>query len=660
MFTRVKNNTAEAPPQTNNNQHQLRDTNIDKTQHRDITSNCKADATVESGLDWFHSIAPSLSPDGMASPMITSTQENLNGKGNSSWSEMSTVTSELHCQTEKDVLSNTGSILNHDVVSNPFQTITSASEGENRKAEKNENIKEKSSITQEEIKQSVRQKDDKHPKSVGSVFQKMSKNLRVRRLRELQLYQQQCDKEGGGRGHGEMLVSRDSASTHVTDLDRTSECASSTLSGKNCPSNNLVQDNLSSGKESRFEKEEDQTGTKNICAVLREETTPEAETGKDLYAKLSDFMFQPKKMRPLVHNHPLNASGVSAEFHTECNPRDVHTFTGSRISRQPLSNDYSVGSLTDTEKNIIKKRENQNQGGSMRKQVSCASEVGDSRSEASIGFTSEKLDKDVFSLGKDKLAWRKTVGRLKGTDDTESLRQQQRTRVNTGDGTKVNGFTCTPPLKPSTNISDSAPSESGHTVSTVALSTLAKLSRFSFTCTTEPTTKAQTKVGENPPAEVEQSSLKKDSAECLRANSNDKNTLNPPEHSPLGKKIKTVVIMGKVKDILAPPEVTSGQKHERGIKSPTKTMSECKSKQIEPTPAANHSNSVKLVTDGPVDYQSPISMKKRKCFELGPPLSSVGGSKGPFSGLSLFGSVELSNDVLDTDWEQEVSKKAKL
>ncbi|XP_051234507.1 DNA helicase MCM9 isoform X2 [Dicentrarchus labrax] len=628
-LARLKSNTSESSPPTHNYQHQLSDTNsMDETHHHDITSNYKDD-----GLDWFISITPSLLPDGMVSPIITSTQENQNRKPNSSWSEMSTVTKQPNGQTEKDISSNIGSTLNHDVVSNQFGTITSALEEENQKSE-NEN-KEKTSVTQEGIKQPERQKDTKHPESLGCVFQKVSKNLRGRRLWELELNNQQCDKKGEGE-HRETVefVCKNVTKSHT----------SSTLSsGKHHPPNILVQDNLSSGKESTFAKEDnkDRTGIKNISAVLSEKMEAEAGTCKELHEKFSGFKFKPRKMRPLVLSHTAN-SDFSAVFQPGCNPgsRYFHAHTEGRISKQKPE------TVTDTEKNRRQNNQDQNiitsEGVSMRNQVSCVCEVGDSRSEASICSTSKELGKNVLSFGKRKWGHGETVGRIKGMDDTENLCLQH--RVNTGYESKVVSSTCTPPLKPSTWVYGSAPSKSGHTKSTVASSTLAKLSVFTFTCTAEPTTTTQMRVEKNPPTGVEESPLKRDSAECLRGNSKDKKTLNSPEYSPLGKKI-----MGKVRDTLTPPttELTQGQKHEQGTELPTKTR--CKENQKEPTYA----------DDGP-DYQSTVNLKKRKSFEIGTPPSSVGGSKGLFSGLSLFGSVELSNDVLETDWDQEVSKKAKI
>lgn len=590
---------------------------------------------MESGLHWFHSITPSR-VDGMDVPILASTQENLNRKPYSSWSEVSTVTKQPNCQTEKDILINAGSTLNQD--------------GLNRKSKKNENMEEMSFITQEAIKQSEQRQDEKHPESLGYVFQKVSKNLRDRRLREL----------GQGGGHGDRVVSIDGASKNVTDVsDKSSEShtKSTRSSVKNCPTNNLVQDDLSLGTESKFEIEDkrDLNGTKSISAVLREKITAEAETGKELHAKLSGFTFKPRKMRRSEHSCGLNASShFITVVQTECNPvgGDLHIDTESRLSKQKPGSREDP--LTDTKKKKIKKHLNQDQnisdGGVKRKSVSHFIEVGENRSEASIHFRSEQQDEDVFSF--DYSAQGKTVDRIKENEDAENLCQQQRTRVGS--------FTCTPPLKPNTCISDPAASKSGHTKSTVASTTLAKLSRFSFTCTTEPTTAAQTKA-QSPPG-VETSPLKRDSAEYMRTNSKDKETPSSPIHNPSGKKIKTIAIMGQVKDMLPPPatKLTPGQEHEQGTESSTKTKSECKAKQTEPTHAANHSNRVKTVNDGPIDCQSTANLKKRKCFELDHSTSTVGGSKGLFSGLSLFGSVELSNDVFDTDWDQEVSKKTKI
>ncbi|XP_034383396.1 DNA helicase MCM9 isoform X2 [Cyclopterus lumpus] len=549
--TRLKSNTSQASrgidPPNDHYQHQLGDTNsINKTHCHDITSN-KSDVTLDSGLDWFHSISSSLSTDGTAPSKIASAPENLNRKPNFSRSDMSTATKLPSSPTKKDVLSNTSPSLNH-VVLKPVGTITSASQ--------EENMKEIRCIIQKQMKQSEGQNNEKHPESSGCVFQKVSKNLRERR-REL------------NHQHGERLLSEDESKDATDVLD--SHTSSLLSSAKNSPSNILIQDNLPRGTGNRFEEADKrgQTGANNISTVLQETMVAEAETGKELRAKLSSLIFKPRKMRPLVHNHSLNASSaVSVEFQTHCNPgsRDPHTYTEGRMSEpKPVGHDDPPNPLTDIGKNKRKRRLNQylnlSEGGSRRKQVSCVSEVGDGRSE------------------------------------------------DTSDKNKV---------KPNTFINDSAPSKSSHTQSTVASSTLVKLSRFSFTCT------AETKVETNPATKVEKRPLKSDGAEHSRANSKD---------------TREQLLRSIVKDT----EFIQGH-----------------GQRAQLSHASNQSNSVDMANDGPLAHQSSGNLKKRRCFELGPPPCSVGAPKAPFSGLHLFDSDELSNAVLDTDWNQEVSKKAKM
>ncbi|XP_014883595.1 DNA helicase MCM9 isoform X3 [Poecilia latipinna] len=55
---------------------------------------------------------------------------------------------------------------------------------------------------------------------------------------------------------------------------------------------------------------------------------------------------------------------------------------------------------------------------------------------------------------------------------------------------------------------------------------------------------------------------------------------------------------------------------------------------------------------------SEVNMRKRKCFNLSPPLNNDG-SKPFLSGFSFSGLTVFSSDVLDTDWDQEVSKTTK-
>lgn len=459
-------------------------------------------------MDWFHSITSSVSPDHMTPPIITSTQENLN--------RSAIKHSNSHC----DIQSNT------DSPSDRRGPASSAAEGPVH---------------------SITNTDEQ------CVVQKMSKNLRDRRLRDLELNQRRSDMEGGG-GHRDRRHPKNTASKNVTDpLNPTSGSHSSSTSTLPSAENDQIQGNQSLGK-----KQGAQSRTKSMCAVLREKVAAEAQT--DLHSKLSDFVFKPRKKR----------LSLNSELQNEC--------SGDRP-------------LTGTERNKTQKL-------NRREHVSCEKEEG--QIEDGACFPPTEQDVDDFSCGKDKAV------RLKQSHDTD-LDQQQRPRLNTANEPVADGPSGSPP---------------SNSKSTVVSSTLAKLSRFSFIHT-------------NPPPA---GSSKGHGAECSTANS-DVNTT--PEQSSSTGKTRPVVTMGPAEHV-SPPLVSRlppGQEPERGLDSQTKTNS--------------------LISDGPAHCDGSVNLKKRKCFELTLP-SSLGVSKGPFSGLSLFGSGELANNLLDTDWDQEVSKKIRL
>ncbi|CAB1340320.1 unnamed protein product [Coregonus sp. 'balchen'] len=75
---------------------------------------------------------------------------------------------------------------------------------------------------------------------------------------------------------------------------------------------------------------------------------------------------------------------------------------------------------------------------------------------------------------------------------------------------------------------------------------------------------------------------------------------------------------------------------------------EVKTPKTTPTSGAQTVNS-KVQTPAGDSAGNP---KKRKCFELG--------SKGPFSGFSMFSSSIFDYDDLDVDWDEESGKKAKM
>ncbi|KAM4713236.1 DNA helicase MCM9 isoform 2-T2 [Anableps anableps] len=97
-LVRLRSNTPEAlicGPSLTTYQHQLHASDsISKTQISEISSDLNSCVTVESCLDQRPAISPSLSPNGVILPMITSTQGNLNTEPNSSWSESSALKAE--------------------------------------------------------------------------------------------------------------------------------------------------------------------------------------------------------------------------------------------------------------------------------------------------------------------------------------------------------------------------------------------------------------------------------------------------------------------------------------------------------------------------------------------------------------------------------------
>ncbi|KAM9840772.1 DNA helicase MCM9 [Aulostomus maculatus] len=603
-------------------QHQVRDANTNKT---GSSSSCEGDGGLEGGLDWFHSITASL-----ASPILTSTQKGARSKPNST---CSTETKKPTCQTERDFVRHPGSSLKQSAVSNTGGTVTSAaSEDKNRRAEERGPDNGKSCKTTEKSKQCEGLKDRKHAELSGCVVQKVSKTLRDRRVRELQLNLQECDEEPEGGGGGERVVTGDGVRKVMTRVGETksSDVTGSTLSDKKCPSISLIQGSTSSATDGRCERE-DRRETKSMGTVLKEKMAAQTETDDHINAKLSGFTFKPKKMRPLSHSRDLHrGSDVSAAC--KLGSRDSNTNAGSRECQQKAGrHDESAVPLSDTEegrRETQKQQRRPSEGGGKRRQGSCVTEVREGGSGAG---------EDACTFPG---AQGQALGRTYVEGDTEKLGPGQSL------STKVDGPMCTPHLKPS-------PSTSGLSRPMVSSSTLAKLSRFSFTCAAETRAVSHTGVDEDHPAGVEQSLPERDVRESLRTNSGD----DSPEHSPRRKRIKTAVTWSKAKDLSAPPSTELPPRGEPEPGSPTRIMSTCRAEQVP----ASLSKSGTMVTERiGADCQSTDRMKKRKCFELGPAPTAVCGSAGLFSNVSLFGSTELNDDVLDTDWDQEVSKKAKV
>uniref|UniRef100_A0AAQ5YKQ4 DNA helicase MCM9 n=1 Tax=Amphiprion ocellaris TaxID=80972 RepID=A0AAQ5YKQ4_AMPOC len=139
---------------------------------------------------------------------------------------------------------------------------------------------------------------------------------------------------------------------------------------------------------------------------------------------------------------------------------------------------------------------------------------------------------------------------------------------------------------------------------TMASSARAKLSRFSFTC----------------------------AGDAGHLSSKTKRTLSSPD-SPAGKRSRSQQVL---------PLSAAGWNHEEPAPE-TDSRPEQTEVQQQHRPRLS-------------DAQVPC-VQNRRCFRLDPPTGSKC-SAALFSGLSLFGSAEFSNDVLDTNWDQEVLKKS--
>ncbi|XP_069561969.1 DNA helicase MCM9 [Brachyistius frenatus] len=265
----------------NVSQSQGRD--ISQSQGRDIRRSLRSDITVGSG-----SIFPSLSPEEMAPPIITSTQQNLNRNPTSSWSDVSTGSEQSGCPTEEDVLSTTGSTLRRCVDPDPPETI-------------------RKHVNQEEILQSERRRGGTGPESSGGPIQK---NLRHRRLRQPS---QQSEQDGGG--HGDRVASAD----------------------KHCPSYVRDEDRRSSDPERRREEDDGRDGTVSriMSSVLKEKMAAGRHT--DLNAHLSGFMFRPRRMRLNTQEDPVRPIPNQNQLHSPSagdGPEPDHEVFSSREDKE--------------------------------------------------------------------------------------------------------------------------------------------------------------------------------------------------------------------------------------------------------------------------------------------------------------------------------------
>ncbi|KAM9356307.1 DNA helicase MCM9 [Pholidichthys leucotaenia] len=359
------------------------------------------------------------------------------------------------------------------------------------------------------------------------------------------------------------------------------------LSSGKCLAHTLVQSNMRDKEDKRKVSE-----TKKRHTVMAAKT----ETPTDLHERLLGFMFMPRKMRASVHHCDVNASlekNLKINEQNQVNhDKAVGPNTNTRGSEQSPERSED-GEQVDSDCRLL---ESESKGGR--------------KSSASMEVDDSSCRNGGLSQG--------GLGRKTAADDGENTEQPCQQRV-------------------STSKDDPEPLKPGQIRTTVASSTLAKLSKFSFSCTSEP--KTQTTAAQH--------TKKHENTERLKEHSFLQSS---PDLSPSGKKSQPTALVDKIKS-LSPHSVKDVKRRQR-TGSPAEKTSSSTPQQTEVSPAASRDR-VKTV-----NYHSTGSLK-RKCLELGPPPSNHP-SPGLFSGLSLFSSPDLSNDVFDTDWDQEVRKKAKV
>ncbi|KAF7645261.1 hypothetical protein LDENG_00207330 [Lucifuga dentata] len=393
------------------------------------------------------------------------------------------------------------------------------------------------------------------PKSAGSVMQKVSKSLRRRRLGEPDNHDKDQHRGEGGTGLKDMTLEE-------TFMDL-------------------------SGREGGCEKEDRKDSSEDINAV-------EAETERNLHEKLSSFIFRPRKMRPLIHNQDCDL-----DFHSEAkaDSTDLHNKSTTNVKtgkQNPDSHDSETTTQTHTAERKEATTRDAVEGGGRKRLLLCVGEGGESGSAcgrpAHQELTSEQ--RNVFSSGTGMSAQRKKAAKIKRSDHTK----HQVTTINNADQT----FLSTP------NADHPAPAQPAHRK--FAPSAAARLSRFSFTGSTDPKHSAQTNE-----TTATSTPLQK-TAGCSGHYRDKKKDVDSPAGSQSTAKTQTVAERGNM------------------------TL---KSQETEATQAAEHGSSVGKLH----------AVKKRKCFALG--------AGSLLFGSSLFSS-EFSDDVLNVDWDQEVSKRAKV
>lgn len=322
-----------------------------------------------------------------------------------------------------------------------------------------------------------------------------------------------------------------------------------------------------------------------------------AASDENIPFKFSDFVFKPKKMTSFVGSVD---SGAGAP---ECN---LDSRNGPNVQQKLGGNHEAQGALpgNDGRKNKTREKHPRFKGGSVKKQVSCVS------NKTTLSFPPEEPEKE-------KPPRAQAGGAINIRPDMESQDNLRSKESLT-------------PLR-----ATSSPAKS-----TVTPSTLAKLSRFSFSGTTEPRPTLPADLEKNQHLEK---SPREEECAALSRTASDRTTEQRPKR------------MKRMREVKAASSSPNASQHPPPLEhGPVKRAS---IKLTEPTPSGTHG--VKMGHGRATECHNSVKMK-RKCLESGTPASATCGSKGVFVKSSLFGSGDLNDDILDTDWDNEVAKKAKV
>ncbi|XP_056150178.1 DNA helicase MCM9 [Lampris incognitus] len=329
------------------------------------------DVPMESGLDWINSLNTKFtSPNAIASSPISSTQQknNIHPKTNSVSKYPKIVMAskppdsqpleetQIILKHSNELLpGNSGSVLHHGsayVLNNASsKTTTTALQAESKNCDKK---RQKQTRGPPEDRQDCERKrqnerDEIAPSAdaevLGSVCQKVSKKLREKRLRELEMSHQQQDKEGGGRGGSGISVQKDV----ISDLEQSlfsgallDTQASSTPGArkKSSSMDSVVEDDFSLLGEDRFQNtdkgDEIRTATSiSVSTEMGKRGGTEVETKKDLHTMFTGFNFKPREKIRSSHSHfPDTSSNFSTK--SKADPEHLSTDKHTNSNRKAL------------------------------------------------------------------------------------------------------------------------------------------------------------------------------------------------------------------------------------------------------------------------------------------------------------------------------------